>query len=138
MTWICPVCKKEFEQRMQPHTCARVPVDVHFQGKPPIIRMIYDRLIQEANRFGRITVNPTESSIEVKSSATFLTIRPLADRAEIEFFLRRVEDREPITSSTRISRERVLHTATLDNIMQVKERLVGWLRESYDLVTVGK
>ena len=138
MTWTCPVCKKEFEQRMQPHTCARVPVDIHFRGKPPIIRMIYDRLIQEANRFGRITVNPTESSIEIKSNATFLSICTFSDRVEIKFYLRQFEDREPITSSTRISRERVLHTATLNNIMQVKERLVGWLWESYELVTAGK
>ncbi len=135
MTWICPDCKKEFRNKNQEHSCARVPIDDHFKNKPGQIRMIFDRLMQEAHQFGDISVNPVKTSIQVKAGATFLSVRTKRDRVEIEFQLGREIAKLPITRSFRISKNRVLHTAVLERFDQVNKELVGWLQESYELIS---
>ena len=135
MTWICPTCNKKFRNKNQEHSCARVPIDDHFSGKPSNIRMIYDRLMQEVHRFGEVTVNSVKTSIQIKAGATFLSVRPKRDRVEIEFQLGREISTFPITRSFRISKNRVLHSATLESYDQVNQELVRWLRESYELVS---
>ena len=134
MPWTCPVCKKKFKNPNQEHSCAKVPVDDHFKNKPVAIRMIYDRLIMEVQRFGPYTLNPVKSSIQVKAGATFLSIKPKRDRVDIEFFLPREIDQPPVTKSFRVSANRVLTCATIDSVMQVDEKLVDWLREAYELI----
>ena len=134
MAWTCPNCGKLFRNTSQEHSCARVPVDDHFRGKPAGIRMIYDRLMQEAHRFGDITVNPVKTSIQIKAGATFLSLRPKRERVEIEFFLDREVDKSPITKSFRVSGHRVLHCASLERFEQVDQELIGWLHKSYVLV----
>ena len=79
MPWICPNCKKEFKNPNQEHSCARVPIGDHFRNKPGKIRMIYDRIMQEVNRFGPYTVNPVKSSIQIKTGATFLARHVASD-----------------------------------------------------------
>lgn len=135
MTWTCPNCSKEFRNKNQEHSCARVPIDDHFRNKPIEIRMIYDRLMQEIMRFGDVSVNPVKTSIQVKAGATFLSIRPKCDRLEIEFQLGREIAKLPITKVFPISRNRVLHTAILESYEQVDQELTEWLRESYELVS---
>lgn len=135
MTWTCPICSKEFRNKNQEHSCARVPVDDHFRNKPVEIRLIYDRLMQEVMRFGDISMNPVKTSIQIKAGATFLSVRPKRDRLEIEFQLGRQIARLPVTKSFDISRNRVLHTAILDSFEQVNQELTEWLREAYELVS---
>ena len=135
MTWTCPVCNKEFRNKNQEHSCARVPVDDHFRNKPVEIRMIYDRLMQEVLRFGDISVNPVKTSIQVKAGATFLSIRPKRDRVEIEFQLGREITKLPVTKLVNISKNRVLHFAVIESFEQVNQELTQWLKESYELVS---
>lgn len=134
MPWTCSECGKEFRNPNQEHSCARVPLDEHLKNKPAVIRMIYDRLIMEVQRFGPYTLNPVKSSIQVKAGATFLSIKPKKERLDIEFSLPREVDKPPITKSFRVSGNRVMTCASLDNVMQVNEQLVDWLKESYELI----
>ena len=135
MTWTCPTYGREFRNKNQEHSCARVPVDDHFKNKPIEIRMIYDRLMQEVTRFGDISVNPVNTPIQVKAGATFLSVRPKRDRLEIEFQLGREIAKLPVTKSLRISKNRVLHVAVLESYEQVNQELTQWLREAYELVS---
>lgn len=134
MPWTCPECGKEFKNPNQEHSCARVPLDDHLKNKPVVIRMIYDRLIMEIQRFGPYTLNPVKGSIQVKAGATFLSIHLKRERVDIEFFLPREVDQPPVTKSFRVSGNRVLTCASLDNVMQVDEQLVDLIRESYELI----
>jgi len=134
MPWTCPECGKEFKNPNQEHSCVRVPLDEHLKNKPAVIRMIHDRLIMEVQRFGPYTLNPVKSSIQVKAGATFLSIKPKKDRVDLEFFLSREVDQPPITKSFRVSGNSVMTCASLDNVMHVNETLVGWLKESYELI----
>lgn len=134
MTWKCPECGKSFRNPNQEHSCARLTVEEHLRNRSGAVRMIFDRLMMEAHRFGDITVNPVKTSIKVKAGATFLSIMLKKDRVDVEFFLDREVSKPPIVKSFRVSGRRVLHCATLENFAAVNQELVGWLKESYELV----
>jgi len=134
MTWICPHCKKEFKNKNQAHSCAKVDLEEHLKNKSDQIKATLDRLLQELNKFGKITLNPVKTSIQVKTTSTFLSIKPKKGHVEIEFQLGREVNGFPVYKSFRISKNRVLHFAILKNSHDVNVKLIDLLKESYKLV----
>ncbi len=61
--WRCPVCGQTFVTRNMPHSCLVVPLDEHFDGRPPELRAAFDALVAAAEANGRSsTSNPTTTS----------------------------------------------------------------------------
>lgn len=135
MAWICPHCKKEFKNKNQAHSCARIDLKEHLKNKSPQIKAAFNKLIRELNKFGKITLNPVKTSIQVKTTSTFLSIKPKKDQVEIEFQLGREVNEFPVYKSFRISKNRVLHFAILKDSKDVNFRLRDLLKESYELVS---
>jgi hypothetical protein len=111
-----------------------VDAEEHLRGKSPQVRATYDKLIGVLRELGDITLNPVKTSIQVRRDATFLSIKPKKDHIEMEFQLGREVDEFPIYKAIRVSGNRVVHFAVLEGPDEVDDRLIGWLRESYDLV----
>ena len=138
MTWTCPHCKKEFRNKNQVHSCAKVDLEDHLKNKSPQVIATFDRLMRELGKFGEITINPVKTSVQVKAGATFLSIRPKKEYMEIEFQLGDEVDKLPIYKNIRISKNRVLHFAVLKNPQEVNTQLIGWLKKSHELVNKYK
>jgi len=134
MTWICPNCKKEFRNRNQAHSCARVDLEDHLKSKSPQVKATFEKLMQEIRKFGEITLNPVKTSIQVKTVSTFLSIRPKKMNIEIEFQLGSEVNEPPFYKNFRISKNRVLHFAVLKSPEDVNAKLLSLLRKSYELV----
>ncbi len=134
MTWVCPKCKKVFKNKNQAHSCAIVDLSEHIKNKPPHVKATFDKLIQELNKIGKININPVKTSIQVKATATFLSIQPKKDHIKIEFQLGSEIDEFPIYKTFQISKNRVLHFAILKNPQDVNTKLMSWLEKSYELV----
>ena len=134
MTWICPNCKKEFRNKNQAHSCAKVDLKDHLKNKSPQVIATFDKLMRELDKFGEINLNPVKTSVQVKAGATFLSIKPKKEYTEIEFQLGEEVDRLPIYKNIRISKNRVLHFAILKSPKEVNIQLVNWLKKSYELV----
>jgi hypothetical protein len=135
MSWICPVCRKEFKNRNQAHSCARVDLEDHFKNKSPHVREIFERLIQELGKFGKITLNPVKTSIQVKALSTALAVKAKRESVEIEFQLDREDSSPPVYKTFRISKNRVLHFAVLRTPRDVNAKLVDRLRRSFELAS---
>jgi len=134
MTWICPKCKKEFKNTNQAHSCARVDLEDHLKNKSPQAKATFDKLMQELNKLGKINLNPVKTSIQVKATATFLSIKLKRDNVEIEFQLGSEINESPVYKNFRISKNRVLHFAVLESPQDVDAKLVNLLKKSYELV----
>lgn len=134
MTWTCSNCKKEFRNKNQVHSCARVKLEDHLKNKSPQVIAIFDKLIREMNKFGEITLNPVKTSVQMRSGATFLSIKPKKDYLEIEFQLGEEVDKLPVYKNIRISKNRVLHFAILKSPQEVNTQLISWLKKSYELI----
>lgn len=135
MSWICPNCGKTFKHTNQWHSCASVDIDEHFARKPLHIREMFDLILHAINEWGAFELNPVKTSIQIKTSATFLSIRPKRDRLEFEFFLGREVNEFPVYKTIRVSQQRVLHYAVAATPEEIDECVIGWVRESYMLVT---
>jgi len=134
MTWICPNCKKEFKNKNQAHSCTKVDLKEHLKNKSPQVKATFDKLMRELGKLGKITINPVKTSIQVKATATFLSIIPKKDYMEIEFQLGSERDELPVYKNFRISKNRVLHFAILKGPQEVNTKLMNWLKKSYELV----
>lgn len=133
MTWTCPNCLKEFKNSNQYHSCARVELGDHFKNKAPFVREIFDRIMAGVEPFGDVVLNPVKTSIEVRAASTFLSVKAKRDCLEIAFQLAGETDEFPVYKTVRLSSNRVLHFAVLEEADDVDDRLLAWLSEAYEL-----
>lgn len=133
MTWICPECKKEFKNRNQAHSCVRVDLKDHLKNKSPIALATFEKLMMELKKFGEISISPVKTSIQVRTTATFLSIKLKKDSVDIEFQLGFEVNEPPVYKNFKISRYRVLHFAILKTPQDVDFQLMNWLKKSYEL-----
>jgi hypothetical protein len=131
--WTCPVCGKSFKHANQAHSCARVKLDDHFEGKSILCRETFDALLNTVRQFGPVTLNPVKTSIQLKATTTFISAKPKRDHLEIEFQLRTEQSELPVYKTFRISRNRVVHFAILERPKDVTRKLIGLLKQAYQL-----
>ncbi len=134
MSWTCPNCKRTFRHTNQWHSCVRVSVADHLKNRCDPVKKLLQKLIGIVTAFGAVIVDPVKTAIQFKAGATFLSVKVKKDCLQLEFQLRNGVDEFPIYRSVRVSKERVLHFAVLEDPQEIDGAVVGWLREAYDLV----
>jgi hypothetical protein len=134
MSWNCPDCDRTFRHTNQWHSCIRVTVSDHLKNKPDFVKEILHKLIGTVTAFDGVVVDPVKTAIQFKCGATFLSVKVKKDCLLLEFQLCAEVDEFPIYRNVRVSRERVLHFAALEEPTEIDGPLVGWLREAYDLI----
>lgn len=134
MSWKCPKCGKAFRNTNQAHSCYVVTVDDHLKNKSAEVQAIVEKLLNAVAKFGDVTLNPVKSSIQVKAGATFLSIKPKKESVEIEFQLDEEIVQYPIYKYFRVSKNRVLHFASLEKKSDINKTLLSLLKKSYVLI----
>jgi len=133
MTWTCPTCSRDFRRPNQWHSCESLDVAVHLRGKPPHVRETVEKLIEELREEG-VIISPVKTAIQFRAGATFLSVKPKADHVDIEFQLGREVREFPVYRSLRVSKNRVVHMAVIEDPGDVDENLLSLLRESYEMI----
>ena len=132
--WTCPNCKRSFKSINQWHSCLITGIDNHLANKPSVIVETYRKLETIITRFGKVEVCPVKTSIQFRSGSNFSSLRITAKYIQVEFQLPHEVDEFPIHEILRMSKNRVLHRLMVENPKQVDETVVGWLKESYELI----
>jgi hypothetical protein len=112
----------------------KLAVGSHLENKSPEVRETVEKILAELHDVGDVTIESVKTVIQVKAGATFLSMKPKKDHVEIEFQLGREIREFPVYRSLRVSRNRVVHLAVIEDPADVDSTLVGWLRESYELI----
>jgi hypothetical protein len=133
MSWICPKCNRQFKHATDYHSCVKVDVKTHFNGKSPGIKKIYDRILKEVKKFGKVNVSPVQSSIMLKNVSTFLGLRVAKGWVEIDFFLPEETHDFPIHKTMRYTKKKTIHYVRLESAAQVDKQLVQWIKTSYEM-----
>lgn len=131
--WRCPECGRQFANRNQSHACGRSTLASHFQGKPALVRAIFDEVLRVARSNGPITVLPEKTRIafQVRMSFAAFVIRRnwvdghvvLARRRENPRF-RRIETFSPRNH---------LHAFRFKSVEDVDAEVSSWLVEAYQV-----
>ena len=138
MSWTCPDCKRTFRTTNQWHSCARLSIDHHFQGKSERLRQLFDLLLAKMKPWGAMEMIVVQTSIHLRTRANFLDISVKKNRLDLSFYLDHEVDAFPVVKSLRTSRNRVVHSVSIDSIEELDVVIMGWLKESYDLIKGNK
>ena len=128
--WQCPVCGQTFVTRNMPHSCLVVPLDQHFEGRPPALRAAFDALVAAAEANGPVTVNATKSRITLQVRMRFAAVEPRRDHLRAHLVLkRRIEHLRLVVEH--LEPGYYLHRFTLTRPADVDDELTAWVAEAY-------
>src|SRR5437867_3073713 len=95
--WTCPTCGRLFRRTRQSHECApAMTIDEYFSSGPAHERPIYDAVRAFVDTLGPIHVEPVSVGIFIKSSGSFIELRPMQRWVAMWFGLSRTIDHPKI------------------------------------------
>jgi hypothetical protein len=128
--WQCPVCGQTFVTHNMPHSCLVVPLDQHFEGRPPELRAAFDALVAAAETNGPVTINATKSRITLQVRMRFAAVEPRRDHLRAHLVLKRHID-HPRLAVEHLEPDYYLHRFKLTGPADVDDELKTWVAESY-------
>ena len=130
--WTCPNCHRKFKTKNQSHSCVIMKVEDLFINLPPIIRNMYDELLQKCSEFNKIRTDTTKSCIYfLEGHDRYLAIKPRKSGIILEFILNRKEDVFPVINIFEISKNQIVHRIMLDSIDDINDQVLDWIRDAY-------
>lgn len=69
--WTCPECGHRFVTRNMWHSCSNYPLEYHFEGREPRVRLIFDRFLEVIETCGRVEVIPQKTRIAIQARVRF-------------------------------------------------------------------
>jgi predicted transport protein len=134
--WTCPACGRSFKSTNQQHGCVLIDKETLFVKRPPGLKKLYGLIKKQVDKIGEYreeTVLP--DVIYFKTKSTFLAIKVKKDHLVVEFFLEKLEDAPPVFKYLQTSKNRVVHMVAVDEVDEIDEQLVNWIKRSYELVS---
>ncbi|MFC2101057.1 DUF5655 domain-containing protein [Bacteroidota bacterium] len=135
MPWTCPECKRSFKNKNQDHSCVVIKIDAHFIDKSTTSKYLYDHLIKQVRDFGEVKVSAVVNAIICSTKSTFLVIKPKKNWIDIEFLLDEMIEEFPVYKTGKASSKRFAHFVRIENVNEIDEQLLGWLKRSYRLIS---
>lgn len=134
MTWTCPECGRNFRSTHQPHSCATVPLEKHFAGKPVALRAAFDKILMKVSESGPIQVNALNGAILLAGKSTFMAFKTRREYAEIEILSDKEINEFPVYKTFRVSASRVALFIRVQSPEEIDQQLIRWIMEAYEQV----
>ena len=108
-------------------------VKSHFEGKDPVVRQVYDRVLKAAGKFGSVTEDPKKTSIHLVNKTAFAGVATRKSAIVLTIKSDRKIPSPRIHKSEQTSARRFHHEVRLNLPAEVDSELVKWLKEAYEL-----
>jgi Domain of unknown function (DUF5655) len=105
----------------------------HLKGKDPSVTVMYEKLIQELQKFGTLKIEPKKTSIHLGNRFGFAGVYTRKDYINLEVHLSHKLISKRISKVEQASANRFHHTIKLNSGKDIDKELLGWLKEAYDL-----
>jgi hypothetical protein len=112
---------------------AQFSVALHFAGKEPATRKIYDRLLQASGKFGPVVEDPKKTSIHLVNKTAFAGVVTRKNAIVLTVKSDREIASPRIHKSQQTSASRFHHEVRLTSPADVDAELTGWLKAAYEL-----
>jgi hypothetical protein len=129
--WRCRKCGRRFANRNQSHTCAPLDLAHHFADKPPLIRALYDAVLQKVRGCGPVTVLPEKTRIAFQVRMSFAQVTPRLRWLDGHVVLARRLEHPRFRKIQTFSPRNHVHEFRLASLADVDEEVAAWLREAY-------
>jgi len=134
MSWICPVCKKEYSKVNQSHDCNTLSVEVLFKYNEDLIGL-YEYLLETLQPFGKIIIRTSRKAITLANRSGFAIVYPKKDSIELRFYLNRLHEDHPVYRVQQYSKNRFMHWTRLYDKEDLDAFILDLLKEAYDLAS---
>ena len=130
--WECPRCGRDFANRNQVHTCARLAdLDRHFDGSDPVVRAIFDQVLAVVSALGPVRVLPEKTRIALQVRMSFAAFMPRVHWLNGHLVLARRSGSPRFLKAEELSPRNVVHTFRLASPADVDAEFTSWLSEAY-------
>ncbi len=103
----------------------------HFENKDPVVKSIYERILNESRKFGRVTEEPKKTSIHLVNKSAFAGVMTRKNALILNIKSATPIQHARIVKSEQLSASRFHQEVKLTSPDQVDSVLVGWLKEAY-------
>ena len=129
--WRCPKCRREFANRNQSHACGRYTLTHHFRGKPPEIRLLFDRVVAAIRAIGPVRVLPEKTRIAFQVRMSFAQVTPRRNWLDGHVVLARRLEHPRFRQVQTFSPRNHLHAFRLTQPGDIDAEFRSWLAEAY-------
>lgn len=108
-------------------------VSQHFEGKDPVVKSIYDRLLKESRKFGKVIEEPKKTSIHLVNKSAFAGVATQKVALVLNIKSSSPIKHARIKKSEQLSASRYHQEIKLASSDEVDALLIGWLKEAYSI-----
>jgi hypothetical protein len=108
-------------------------VSDHFSGKNPSVKSIYDRILSEVRKFGRVVEEPKKTSIHLVNKSAFAGGVTRKTALILNIKSDAPINHARIAKAERVSANRFHQEVKLTAPDEVDAMLITWLKEAYAL-----
>ena len=105
----------------------------HLEDKELVVTQIYERLIDELQKFGQLKIEPKKTSIHLGNRFGFAGVYTRKNYINLEVHLNYKLTNQRVNKVEQASANRYHHTIKLTNTDEIDWELLNWLRQAYDL-----
>ena len=106
-------------------------ISQHFENKDPIVKSIYERILQESRKFGTVSEEPKKTSIHLVNKSAFAGIATRKSALVLNIKSAAPIRHARIVKIEQLSASRFHQEVRLTSPDDVDAVLVGWLKEAY-------
>jgi hypothetical protein len=131
--WTCPKCGRIFTKASQPHSCKKVPLESHFQGKIKA-RELFDFLVARIqDQISDCQIISIPCCVHLFGTYDFLAALLKKDRLEIRFALDRCLDTPRQKICVPMSSKIFKNCFDISTQTELDREFMDWIKESYHL-----
>lgn len=131
--WTCPKCERIFKNNNQPHSCKKIPLKNHFEGKEKA-KELFDILVERINsNIGKCKIISIPCCVHLFGKYDFLAALPKKDRLEVRFALDRKLDSSRLKVCVPMSTKVFKNCFNVYSKKEIDQEFMSWLKQSYYL-----
>ena len=115
------------------HSCGRYALDDHFAGKDAGVRNLFDALLRETRRFGRVNVYAQKTRIVFQTRGRFVAVTPRQHALAGHIWLKRRRSHPAIHRIEALLDRDFVHNFRLKHLDDLDAAFLDLLREAYDV-----
>ncbi len=105
----------------------------HFEDKLPIVKQIYDRLLEALRQYGEVHEAPKQTSIHLDNTTGFAGVYTRKDYILLHFRTDYPMDDPRLSKGEQLSARRFKHTIKLTQVSDIDAQLLKWLEDAYKI-----
>jgi predicted DNA-binding protein (MmcQ/YjbR family) len=133
MPYTCPQCERPLTKKNSWHYCKRTTIDSLFEGKPPELKALFDKLLAVVGSWEGVAASASKTCIVFITTKTFLVVKVMKRELDLKFALPQDYNEFPVYKIANYG-NKTEHYIRLSSEEELDAEVFGMIRQSYELM----